>query len=211
MGRGDVLLGALGGCAASLAVWLYVRTRLVRSRGGTYHAGMCKARPEMIEQYMQLHDHTWDEVMSRMFACNMRDFVVWLHEETNTMFHQFVYIGNDFDADMARVGADPVVRFWWTYCEPCQAPLHWTGPPPSQGGTGDPRHPGEWWSPLTCVNHCGAWAVMWNPSLGPNPTFEPKHPRGLTSTKDNPPPVHNRTGPASVWTSYLQQPFQCAP
>jgi len=57
------------------------------------------------------------------------------------------------------------------------------------------------------VNHCGAWAVMWGSILGPNPGFVPQHPGGLTSTKDTPPSVHNRTGAASGWTSWRQQPF----
>jgi len=141
-----------------------------------------------------------------MFEHNMRDFTVWLHEETNQMFHQFVYIGDDFDADMAAVGADPVVRFWWTFCEPCQEPLHWQGPPPSQGGTGDPKYPGEWWAPLKQVNHCGGWSTAWSSSW-PDPNFEAKHPRKLTSTKDAPPAVHNRVGAAARWTSYTQAPF----
>ena len=135
MGRAtDIVLGAICGGATTLALLYVGRRRMVKPKGGSYHAGMIKAKPEMIEQYMQLHDATWTEVMERMYECNMRDFVVWLHKETNTMFHQFVYVGSDFDADMAKVGADPIVRFWWTYCEPCQAPLHWKGPPPCADG-----------------------------------------------------------------------------
>ena len=50
------------------------------------------------------------QVMAKMYECNMRDFTVWLHEETNTMFHQFVYVGSDFDEDMKKCGSDPIVR-----------------------------------------------------------------------------------------------------
>jgi len=179
---------------------------LGQRRSGKYHAGMCKLKPSMALQYRQLHDRTWEDVMARMYASNMRDFTVWLHEETNTMFHQFVYIGTDFEADMAAVGADPVVRFWWSFCEPCQEPLHWTGLPPSQGGRGMPSHPGEWWSPMSLVNHCGAWATAWSKEW-PDPHFSPTHPEGLTTTKDSPPSVHNRVGEASSWTSYTQAPY----
>ena len=35
----------------------------------------------MYAQYTRLHDHTWDEVMQRMYAANMRNFVVYLHGE----------------------------------------------------------------------------------------------------------------------------------
>ena len=191
----DLLIGAIGGAVAGFAAAYYWRREIIgrsyvwrrdKPSGGTYHAGMIKAKPGMIEQYMQLHDATWDEVMARMHRSNMRDFTVWLHEASGTMFHQFVYVGDDFDADMAAIDSDPIVRFWWTYCEPCQQPLSWSGPPPSQGGKG------EWWSPLKQVNHCGGWSTAWSNSLGPNPSYKPCHPRGLTSTKDSPPAVHNR-------------------
>merc|ERR1712217_136410 len=168
--------------------------------------GMIKAKPDMIEQYIQLHDHTWDEVMAKMYECNMRDFSVWLHEERNTMFHQFVYIGEDFEADMAKTSEDPIIRFWWTFCEPCQEPLHWEGPPPSQGGSGDPRYEGQWWAPMKLVNHCGGWSTAWSKSW-PDPDFKANHPRGETTSKECPPSVHNRTGAAAVWTSYTQTPF----
>ena len=39
-------------------------------------AGLCKLKKEMYEQYTQLHDHTWDEVMEKMYNANMRNFVV---------------------------------------------------------------------------------------------------------------------------------------
>ena len=197
----------LGAAVAAVVVTYLLRRRASKPRGGVYYAGMIHARPALVEQYMMLHDHAWPEVMQRMYESNMRDFQVWLHEETGTMFHSFVYIGDDFQTDMARIASDPVTRYWWTFCEPCQQPLHWKGPPPSQGGTGDAEHPGQWWSPLKLVNHCGGWATAWASELGPNPTFVPCHPQNLTTTKDTPPPVHNRTGPAASWTSYTQAPF----
>ena len=35
-------------------------------------AGMCKLKKEMYDQYTQLHDHTWDEVMERVRAHDAR-------------------------------------------------------------------------------------------------------------------------------------------
>ena len=220
MSSGFATLAALGAAAAFGAAVALIATRRAQGRrrprgpggqrrSGKYCAGMIKANPEMIAQYRQLHDNTWHEVMARMYASNMRDFTVWLHEESGTMFHQFVYIGDDFDSDMALVAADPIVRFWWTYCEPCQTPLHWKGPPPSQGGQGAPGYEGQWWAPLQQVNHCGAWSTSWS-TQWPDPDFEPTHPQRLTSTKDSPPAVHNRTGAAAGWTSYTQPPFVAA-
>lgn len=197
----DVAIGAAAACAVAYAL----KFRQTKLRGGVYYGDMIKAKREHIEQYMAMHDHTWDEVMDRMYKSNMRDFMVWLHEESMTMFHSFCYVGDDFEADMAAIAADPITRFWWSYCEPCQQPLHWTGAPPSQGGAGDPSFKGQWWSPLKLVTHTGAWATAWANELGPNPSYKPCHPRGLLTTKDNTPPLHNR--PPS-WTSYAQAPFE---
>ena len=110
---------------------------------------------------------------------------------------------------MAALEKNPIVRFWWTYCEPCQEPFHWAGPPPSQGGTGHPRYPHQWWSPLTQVNHCGGWSVHYSDELGPDPSYVPQHPTGLLTDKDTVPEkfAHNRTGAAAGWTSYTQAPF----
>lgn len=136
---GCFLVGISVGAAVSA---LIAKAFVSRRRSSKYCAGVISVRPEMIEQYIALHDHAWDEVMAKMYECNIRDFCVWLHEESSLMFHQFVYVGKDFGRDMAAIAQDPIVRFWWTHCEPCQEPFHWQGPPPSQGGNGDPAYPG---------------------------------------------------------------------
>ena len=98
------------------------------------------------------------------------------------MFHHFEYIGEDFEADMAAIEADPVVLRWWSYCEPCQQPLHWEGKPPSQGGDGGEG--GAWWAEMKCLNHCGGWSVAWSQSW-PDPDFSPNNlgARSRTSTR----------------------------
>mmetsp|Transcript_1865 Transcript_1865/g.4285 ORF Transcript_1865/g.4285 Transcript_1865/m.4285 type:complete len:176 (-) Transcript_1865:272-799(-) len=153
-------------------------------------AGVIKLKPDMYNQYTQLHDHTWDEVMTRMYKSNMRNFVVYYHKDTSLMFHHWEYVGSDMKADMDAIAADPVVRKWWSYCEPCQEPFNWEGPPPSQGGDGGEG--GEWWSPMEEVNHCGAWATEYSSEF-PDPTFVPKNPEGKTSSSSNTEGlIHNR-------------------
>ena len=111
-----------GAALGALASALLSRRLIARRRAAQYCAGVIRLKPDMKEQYLALHDRTWDEVMAAMYKHNMRDFTVWLHEESGLMFHQFVYIGTDFTSDMAAVGNDRTVRFWWTFCEPCQEP-----------------------------------------------------------------------------------------
>ncbi|GAB5362356.1 hypothetical protein AAMO2058_000789900 [Amorphochlora amoebiformis] len=146
---------------------------------GRMFAGVIKLKPEMYHQYTRLHDHTWDEVMKRMYDSNMRNFVVYYHKETSLMFHHWEYVGTDLKSDMDKVAGDPIVRKWWTYCEPCQEPFKWDGPPPSKGGDGGPG--GEWWASMEEVNHCGAWPIAYS-SEYPDPDFVPKNPEGKIST-----------------------------
>lgn len=89
------------------------------------------------------------------------------------MFHHFEYVGTDFEADMKMLDNDPTIKFWWTHCEPCQEPFQWSGPPPSQGGTGGEG--GAWWAPMKCLNHCGGWPTAWSKSW-PDPDFVTNNP-----------------------------------
>ena len=66
-----------------------------------------------LETSTQLHDHTWDEVMEKMYKANMRNFVVYLHEPTMQMFHHWEYIGSDFQKDMASLDNDPMIKHWY--------------------------------------------------------------------------------------------------
>jgi L-rhamnose mutarotase len=109
-----------------------------------------------------------------MTRSNVRNFVIYYHEETSTLFQHFEWIGHWksrssgeisaeeerrlFDLDMRAIAGDPVTRKWWRECEPCQEPFsQWPAgtEPPSEGGSG------PWWAPLECVAHCGHWPVAY--------------------------------------------------
>jgi len=44
------------------------------------------------------------------------------------MFSYFEYVGDDFDADMAKMAADPTTRKWWDVCKPLLDPLETSAP-----------------------------------------------------------------------------------
>ena len=196
------VVGALGGFAAAWVLKklrgdgegkrIEVRTARGSRAAARRCAGMLKMKEGMYDQYVALHDNVWEEVMARMYGANMRNFVVYLHEPSLTMFHHFEYIGDDFEKDMASVESDPIIRKWWSYCEPCQEPAQWEGPPPSAGGGGGPNS--AWWASLKCLNSCGAWPTAWS-SECPDPDFAPNRPDfSLVSTFAKPAVlVHNRT------------------
>ena len=74
--------------------------------------------PELRDEYLQLHAAVWPQVEQTLVDCNVRNYSIFAFG--NTLFAYYEYIGEDHDADMARIGEDPVTRQWWTHTDPCQ-------------------------------------------------------------------------------------------
>ena len=92
-------------------------------------------KPEKIEEYKRLHAAVWPEVLAMITACHIRNYSIFLKEPENLLFSFFEYHGTDYDADMAKMAADPKTQEWWAVCMPCQSPL-------------DTRKEGEWWASM---------------------------------------------------------------
>ena len=93
-------------------------------------------RPEQVDEYKKLHAAVWPDVLRMISQCNIRNYSIYLRrldDGQHYLFSYFEYVGTDFNADMAKMAADPVTQRWWTHCEPCQQPL-------------EDRNPGEWWA-----------------------------------------------------------------
>ena len=69
-----------------------------------------------------------------------RSFLRRLRDNRYYLFSYFEYLGNDFDADMAKMAADPVTQEWWELCKPCHEPLA-------------DRAANEWWAGMDEVFH----------------------------------------------------------
>ena len=95
-------------------------------------------KPEKIEEYKKLHAAAWPEVLKKITACNIRNYSIYLKDLT--LFSYFEYVGNDFEADMNAMAADPTTQKWWDVCKPCQVPL-------------ESRDKGEWWANMEEVFH----------------------------------------------------------
>ncbi len=101
-------------------------------------------RPEKIEEYKRLHTAAWPAVLKMINQCNIRNYSIYLGQLDDGqpyLFSYFEYTGTDFDADMARMAADPTTQHWWSFCKPCQKPLA-------------NRAPEEWWANMEEVFHC---------------------------------------------------------
>ncbi len=106
----------------------------------TRHGQLIGIGPQAIARYKELHADTWPGVLAKISACNIRNYSIYLSQPEGLLFAYFEYVGSDFDADMARMAADPETQRWWAECKPLQQPL-------------DSRPEGAWWSELEEVFH----------------------------------------------------------
>ena len=97
-------------------------------------------KPEKIEEYKRLHADTWPEVLETISRANIRNYTIFLREPENLLFGYWEYHGDDFEADAAKIAADPKTQEWWTYTDPCQIPMA-------------SREEGERWSMMEEVFH----------------------------------------------------------
>lgn len=100
-------------------------------------------KAEKIEEYKRLHAAVWPDVLEQIRRSGIRNYSIFLRklpDGQHYLFSYFEYVGNDFEADMAAMAADPRTQEWWTHCKPCQQPL-------------PDRAEGEWWTDMEEVFH----------------------------------------------------------
>lgn len=89
---------------------------------GVRRFGMAaRLRPELREEYLALHQEVWPEVEAMITECGIRNYTIFVLGDT--IISYFEYVGDDFEADQAKMAADPVTREWWTHTAPCQLPF----------------------------------------------------------------------------------------
>jgi L-rhamnose mutarotase len=95
-------------------------------------------RPERIEEYEQLHGAAWPGVLAQIRRSNIRNYSIF--RDGTALFAYFEYVGDDFEADMAAMAADPETQRWWALTDRMQEPL-------------PDREPGTWWKTMVEVFH----------------------------------------------------------
>ena len=90
-----------------------------------------KVKPEDLEKYKALHANPWPEVNRMIQECNIRNYSIYYRD--GYLFSYYEYVGDDYEADMAKMAADPKTREWWKETDPCQEAI-----PTAKEG--------EWWA-----------------------------------------------------------------
>ena len=97
-----------------------------------------RVKPEAEQEYRRYHAAVWPGVLDMIRKCNIRNYSIYLKD--GVLYSYFEYHGSDFQADMAKMAADPETQRWWAIMEPMQDPL-------------PTRAPGEWWARMEEVFH----------------------------------------------------------
>jgi L-rhamnose mutarotase len=107
------------------------------------YGSVIAVRPEKLDEYIRLHAAVWPDVLKMIKECDIRNYSIFLRrlpDNRHYLFSYFEYLGNDFDADMAKMAADPATQKWWELCKPCHEPLA-------------DRAAHEWWAGMAEVFH----------------------------------------------------------
>jgi L-rhamnose mutarotase len=105
----------------------------------TRYGSVIEVRPEKLAEYKKLHAAVWPEVLAMIHACNIRNYSIYYRD--GLLFSYYEYIGDDYQADMAKMAADPATQKWWKLTDPCQKAVATAAP-------------GEWWAAAEEVFHC---------------------------------------------------------
>lgn len=97
-----------------------------------------KLNPEKERYYKTLHADAWPGVLAMIKKCNINNYSIFLRD--GYLFSYYEYVGTDYEADMAKMAADPETQRWWKECEPCQQPVESAGKD-------------EWWADMQEVFH----------------------------------------------------------
>ncbi|MBM7494698.1 L-rhamnose mutarotase [Micromonospora luteifusca] len=99
---------------------------------------MIRLRPEQRETYLRLHAAVWPSVEQTLREANFRNYTIFLHGDL--LFGYYEYVGDDYDADLRFIAADPQTQEWWKLTDPCQESI-------AEPGSGD------WWAPMREIWH----------------------------------------------------------
>ena len=73
-----------------------------------------------IEEYEALHTNPWPHILQLIHDCNLRNYSIFRQDDL--VFAYFEYVGEDYDADMAKMAADEENQRWWTIPIPALKP-----------------------------------------------------------------------------------------
>lgn len=76
-------------------------------------------KPSEIEEYERIHENIWPTVAATLKKANIQNYSIFRYG--NLLFAYMEYTGDNYEADMALISADPETQKWWKITGPMQA------------------------------------------------------------------------------------------
>lgn len=80
-----------------------------------------KIKPEGREEYIRWHANPMPGVNEMIKECNISNYSIFIRGDY--LFSYYEYIGDNYEADMEKMAADPVTQKWWSVVKPLMQPL----------------------------------------------------------------------------------------
>jgi L-rhamnose mutarotase len=115
-GRGESVAGMWvsfgdGRCTTQILSAGLVQQRKQENVCMKRYGQVVRLKPERRNEYLRHHRAVWPGVLRTIAECNIRNYSIYEHGEL--LFAYFEYHGNDFAADMAKMGVCPETQRWW--------------------------------------------------------------------------------------------------
>ena len=88
--------------------------------------------------HKKYHANPLPGVNEMIKECHLKNYSIY--SRGDYLFSYFEYDGDDYDADMEKMAADPATQHWWSIVKPLMQPL-------------DDRKEGEFWSDMEEIYH----------------------------------------------------------
>ncbi len=82
------------------------------------HAFKMLLNPGQRDEYKKRHDAIWPELSALLHQAGVRNYSIFLDEETNVLF---AYLERPENHTMDSLPHDPVMRRWWDYMKDLMA------------------------------------------------------------------------------------------
>jgi len=76
------------------------------------YAFKMKLKPGLKDEYKKRHQEIWPELKKLLHDAGVRDYSIFLDEETNMLFAVQKVVGNAGSQDLGR---EEIVKKWWAY------------------------------------------------------------------------------------------------
>jgi len=95
-------------------------------------------KPDGADEYVKRHSAVWPGVLKTISDCNINNYTIF--KKDLLLFAYFEYSGDDFEADMAKMAADPETQRWWDVVKPLMQPI-------------ETKNAGEFWADMEEIFH----------------------------------------------------------